>query len=159
MYYMIALDIAMWLAYIAMIYILPYLQKWIRWSHYNIERSHVVQVILLALITWQISIFIPDPALSNRRLHAVGWWVVIAYAYYLAAKDSHSNMKILQYIMIGMMICNTAWIANELAESVLQNFTSIIFAPSIEDTRRDLRANMVGSTIMICVTARYSKKP
>lgn len=153
MYYTIRLDLTMGIAYICMVYGLPYLMtgKW--WLRHQVKLSALIQIIVFAVLAFYIATLIPDPIIANRRLHAIWWWASIAYAYYLAVRDSLTSLSFVQYIVFGILICNMAGIGNELVESILQSTTSIIFAPTIWDTWWDLWANIIGSTIMLFITS------
>lgn len=151
MYYIITIDIAMWLAYLWMLWWLPYLIHNRRDVLSQFKISSLLISICFAIVMWQISMLIADPEWSNRWLHAMGGGVAIALAYHLAAKDSHTQMTWVQYRVIGIMVCNMAGVFNELIEHLAQSYTTIVFASTIWDTWLDLWSNLIGSSIAIIV--------
>lgn len=151
-FYLLFLVAGMVFGYGIMTIWLTYFFNWRRWSKNNITIYSISKIILWALVSIYIATLITDPDIANRRLHMVAGWMMIAYVYYRSAKDSNIKIKWLQYIIWGLCICCFAWVCNELCESLLQYNTNLIFSTSIQDTRRDLWSNTIGSSIVLILT-------
>ena len=140
----------MYLLTLIPLYIVTYL-IWIAWIQIffgqKIKIKENIVDILIIVLTYISSLFIvtliSDSELANRVQHALGWWFLVTLLWYLSYLRSNIHLSRFQLFHLLFFVALTLGIANELAESVLQNNFWILFAPNIEDTWYDLWANTI----------------
>ena len=104
---------------------------------------------ILALYT-AVSLFagtIEDLELSNRILHIFGGGFLAYFVCFLVAKDLTLQVSRFHFIVFSLLVVSALGVANEIIEYFLQNYTSLSFATSANDTWLDLMSNSIGAFI------------
>lgn len=106
--------------------------------------SSVLTIILSSSFVYLIAYLIPDVNLSNRFLHMIGGGFLSVMVCFLVVKDSRIHISKFQFFVFSFFIVTALGVGNEIMESILQNYTSMVFATSINDTWLDLISNLMG---------------
>lgn len=107
----------------------------------------IISIIAIGILVFFISYAIPDPALGNRFLHAIGGGFLAMLICFLAAWDSRVSLSRFQLISISFLISTFLGVGNEIAEFALQSITGFPFTDSLTDTWLDLLSNTVGALL------------
>jgi hypothetical protein len=113
--------------------------------------KYILIIISLRIITHFISFSIPNEALGNRFLHGFGGGFLVIVMCFLIVRDTKVQISRFQFFLFAFLIATALGVANEILEFALQNTTSFIFAPTINDTWLDLVSNTVGALLGLCV--------
>lgn len=105
----------------------------------------ILKIGILSILVITGTYLIPHVTLANRLLHAVGGGLMAFYICYLVAKDNKLPITKFQFFVISFLTVTSLGVANELLEGILQNRTSLEFAPTINDTWLDLASNTIGA--------------
>ncbi len=133
-------------SYFLLAIFLKYFFKW-ETGNYWFKIDHIWYVLVFLLLVMICVFLIPDSELANRIQHAFGGgfvMIVLFYVSYLASKITISKF---QFFCLSILVATAFWVANELAESILQINFWLPFAPYLEDTWHDLWANTFGSLL------------
>ncbi len=145
--YLVFLVIALSLAYI----ILSFLLSWFFTGKNPVFPKHspysVFAIGITSLLIILGTYLIPDIAIANRLLHALGGGFMAFFICFLVTKDINLPITKFQFLFISFLTVTSLGVANELAEGFLQNYTSMVFAPTINDTWLDLASNTIGAMI------------
>lgn len=114
-------------------------------SGYDIH--HILAIVLVFVWVVILVMYIPDDELANRIQHALGGWFLIVLTTFFSTRASWVAMTPFQFFSISLLLATWFGVANELAESVLQIYFGMNFAPHISDTWLDLWANSIGALI------------
>jgi len=113
----------------------------------------ITSIILIWIAVWHISGQIPDLDWSNRFLHVFGGGFLSSLICFLAILDSRLSITKFRFFVFSFLIVLSLGVANEILEYFLQEFTSLSFANTANDTWMDLISNTVGALIaLVCLT-------
>lgn len=120
----------------------------------------IVFITALTIVSYGVSISIQDAEVSNRVLHALGGGFVAYFVCFRVAKDARLQINQLQFFVFSALIVTAMGVGNEVAEFVLQNYTELVFADSINDTWLDLISNSVGilAAAVLCSPFLHSQR-
>ena len=146
-YYLVAMTLIFGATYFALYFFIPFLvgQKPAALSRRS--RYAVLIIVGSSIATSFIASIIPDLALSNRFLHAIGGGFMAMLVCFLASRDSRVSISKFQLISISFLVTTFLGVGNELAEFALQSITGFPFTDSLTDTWLDLTSNTVGALI------------
>lgn len=155
--FFIFMVFALWATYGMVWFGLPYFwgQKRAPASARNVYSLMVVLCVFT--ISFLVSVFVSDPAIGNRILHAFGGGFTAFVVYALAARDSQVVHTRFQFFVLGFLLVTTLGVCNELAEFAGEYITTLSFVPDVYDTWYDLLSNTVGIVIAMFLYARNHK--
>ncbi len=94
-----------------------------------------------------------DLELGNRILHVFGGGFLAFLVCFLVVKDLHLEISRFRFVVFSFLVVLGLGVGNEILEYFLQNYTSLSFATSANDTWMDLMSNVIGAVIgTICLT-------
>lgn len=158
--YLLALTFSFCITYLILFILLPLFFE-NRVGRLNLKSLTSIGVIVaLSFFGYFVAFAIPDQELSNRFLHAFGGGFLGFFTCFLAAKDSSVVINKFQFFIFSVLVVVALGVANEILEFILQNYTGMIFATSVNDTWLDLVSNIVGLLVasVIFVPLVHSKK-
>jgi uncharacterized membrane protein YhaH (DUF805 family) len=118
----------------------------------------VALITVLSSTVFYLSSIIPDLALSNRFLHAIGGGFLAMLVCFLASRDSSIKISKFQLISISFLVTTFLGVGNELAEFALQSITGFPFTDSLTDTWLDLTSNTVGALLCaLCLVPFFGR--
>jgi uncharacterized membrane protein YhaH (DUF805 family) len=159
-YYLVAMTLIFGATYFALYFFIPFLvgQKPIALSRRSLYS--VLIIVGSSIATSFIASIIPDLALSNRFLHAIGGGFLAMLVCFLASMDSRVSISKFQLISISFLISAFLGVGNELAEFALQSITGFPFTDSLIDTWLDLTSNTVGAALgVLCLAPLIKNRP
>lgn len=107
---------------------------------------HSLGWVLAALaIAFFFSYSLTDLWWANRVQHALGGGAVAYFMCWRIANDARLSLSRLKTLVFCFLVVMALGVANELVESLLQQYTSIIFASDTSDTWLDLWSNTIGA--------------
>ncbi len=102
---------------------------------------------------------IEDLDLSNRVLHVFGGGFLAFFVCFLVVKDLGLRISKFHFAVFSLLVVSALGVANEITEYFLQNYTSLSFATSANDTWMDLMSNSLGAVIgALCLVPFISAK-
>lgn len=107
----------------------------------------IVCIVLIWIAVWHISGQISDLDWSNRFLHVFGGGFLSFLVCFLVVADSKLAIGKFRFFVFSFLIVLSLGVANEILEYFLQEFTSLSFANTANDTWMDLISNAVGALI------------
>lgn len=107
----------------------------------------VAYVIFLYIFISLISTNISDVDLSNRILHIFGGGFLSFFVCFLVVKDTGLRITKFRFFTFSFLIVVALGVGNEIFEYFLQNYSSLSFAKTANDTWMDLISNCVGALI------------
>lgn len=119
-------------------------------------------VILILALYVAISLLagsIDDLDLSNRVLHVFGGGFLGFIVCFLAVKDIRLKISRFQFVVFSLLTVSALGVGNEIIEYFLQNYTSLSFATSANDTWLDLMSNSFGAFIAAVIFTPFIKTP
>ena len=145
-------------AYVAVFFVFPYFfgakaPKLGMQSVYSI-----LKILAVFLLFFVLSEVVQDEELGNRILHSMaGGFTALVMCFY-AASDSKVVITSFQFSVFSFLLVTTLGVGNEIAEFFGQRYTSLVFAPHINDTWLDLISNTVGALLGMAVLVPFFKK-
>ncbi len=121
----------------------------------------LITIFVFSLLTFAISIYIPDLVLGNRVLHAFGGGFMAFFVCFLAARDSRVKINRFQFLLVSLLVVTALGVANEIIEFFLQYYFAkydLFFATTINDTWLDLVSNTIGILLAAAVFVPHIKK-
>ena len=114
-YYLVAMTLIFGATYFALYFFIPFLvgQKPAALSRRS--RYAVLIIVGSSIATSFIASIIPDLALSNRFLHAIGGGFMAMLVCFLASRDSRVSISKFQLISISFLVTTFLGVGNELA--------------------------------------------
>lgn len=112
-------------------------------------------IIFIWIGVWHISGQIPDLDWSNRFLHVFGGGFLSSLICFLVVLDSKLSITKFRFFVFSFLIVLSLGVANEILEYFLQEFTSLSFANTANDTWMDLISNTVGALIALVCLAPF----
>ncbi|MEK7672881.1 MAG: hypothetical protein AAB373_03280 [Patescibacteria group bacterium] len=145
--YLLLITLGMVSAYFMLFFLLPYffekpVPKLKLKSLYS-----VIFIIIFSLFVYEFTDRMANHELGNRILHAVAGGFLAFVTCFLAARDGQLKITGFQFFFFSLLLVIAFGVANEFLEAYLQNHTTIIFAPNVNDTWFDLISNFVGAII------------
>lgn len=107
----------------------------------------LVLIIIVTFIIFSINAKIQDPLLENRFQHALGGGFLGFFVCFLAWRSSSVTINRFQFFFFSFLFVIMLGVANEILEYFLQNYTSLHFASTVNDTWLDLLSNVIGILI------------
>ncbi len=107
----------------------------------------IICIILIWVAVWHISGQILDLGWSNRFLHVFGGGFLSLLVCFLVVFDSKLAIGKFRFFVFSFLIVLSLGVANEILEYFLEEFTSLSFATTANDTWMDLISNTIGALI------------
>lgn len=150
MYYLSAITILLCISYFVLAYLFT--------TFFPKDTTHLPRppffslmiIIFTSIIAFWISFIIPDPALGNRFLHAIGGGFMGFLTCFLVVRDKAYTITQFQFLVFSFLLVTALGVANEILEYVLQIFFGFISNKSLYDTWLDLISNTIG--ILVAAT-------
>lgn len=157
--YLLVLTLSLCVLYIILLFLFPlFFENRVGTVRSNALAS-VCIITFLSFFGYFVSFSIQDQDFSNRFLHAFGGGFLGFLTCFLAARDSKSVINKFQFFILSVLIVTALGVANEIAEFLLQNYTEMVFATTINDTWLDLASNTIGIlTASIFFTSLWNRK-
>jgi uncharacterized membrane protein YhaH (DUF805 family) len=159
-YYLVAMTLIFGATYFALYFFIPFL---VGQKPASLSRRSLYSVLIIigfSIATSFIASIIPDLALSNRFLHAIGGGFLAMLVCFLSSRDSNIKISKFQLISISFLVTTFLGVGNELAEFALQSITGFPFTDSLIDTWLDLTSNTVGAALgVLCLAPLIKNRP
>lgn len=155
--YFIALSILLIISYIILTYFFQLFFNGKIWKA-KLSILHIWTIVLFLFFTIFIVFKIPNPELANRFQHAIWGGFLMIILVYFSYRASNISLSKFQFFCISLMIATCFWVANELAESLLQWNNLFIFADILDDTWLDLWANTLWALLWAGIFSIFLKK-
>lgn len=145
--YLILVALAYCVAYIGLLYLFSLFFRGpaVRWEHISLRS-------LALIVAWfggvvYITFILPDLEIGNRILHAFGGGFLVVGMCWLVVRDLDLQLSPLEFFLFSFLVVNTLGVGNEIMEFILQTFSPLSFAQSVNDTWLDLSSNVTGALI------------
>lgn len=157
-YYLVAMTLIFGATYLTLYFLLPFLlgQKPVSMSRRSLYS--IFLIIGLSIATSFVASLIPDLALGNRFLHAIGGGFLAMLTCVLVARDTKIDIQASRFTILALLIVTALGVGNELAEFALQLLTDFPFTDSLIDTWLDLLSNTAGALIASVLLLPIIKK-
>ena len=119
----------------------------------------ILLIIAVTLVIFSLTASISDSLIENRLQHALGGGFLTFFVSFLAWRSSGVTVNRFQFFFFGFLLATALGVANEILEFFLQNYASLHFASTINDTWLDLVSNVVGLLVASAVFVPLVKKP
>ncbi len=105
----------------------------------------------LVVLVYAATDTLTDLQLGNRLLHTFGGGFLGVFMCWRVARDAALPITRFQFLVLAGLVATSLGVANELTEFFLQNFSSLTFARTADDTWFDLLSNLVGTGLGMLV--------
>lgn len=117
----------------------------------------VIWILLLYTVVSLSAGNIENLEFSNRVLHVFAGGFLAFFVCFLVVKDLKLRMSRFHFIVFSLLVVSALGVANEVIEYFLQNYTSLSFATSANDTWMDLMSNSLGAFIATVIFTPFIK--
>jgi hypothetical protein len=147
------LEILLFFAY-AILYVVSYVALFILFTAFfdrprfpSRSRAAItlLQIIAILAIVFLIVHSIADSWWSNRIQHALAGGGTAFFMCWRILIDARIKLSKFRALFFCFLVVLALGVANELAESIVQGMTQLVFSPTSTDTWLDLWSNTVGA--------------
>ncbi len=144
-------------AYFVLLFLFPYFFKQSLPKVTSRSVQSLAYIVLVTSFFFILSAVVPNEELGNRILHSMGGGFTAMLMCFYAARDSKVVITRVQFFVFSFLLVTALGVGNEIAEFFGQYYTSLVFAPTINDTWLDLISNTVGILLGAAVFVPFFK--
>lgn len=155
--YLTLVALGFFLVYSFLFYLFPLFFKNTIPNFRQISFRSLFFIFIICLVSFVASFNIKDLETSNRILHIFGGGFMGFLICFLVFKDTKIDINRLQFFIFSFFVVTSLGVANEILEYFLQNYLSLSFAKTANDTWLDLISNSIGIIIASVVFLPFAK--